>query len=111
MSSRDQSDDLEHGVEYTKSKGASKAIRDMDSRPNEKRRGYTKLGKVLSNEVGKVTVTHADRLTRFGFETLEQVFQAHGAEIDVLNEANLKTPQQELVEALIAIISCFSGKP
>jgi len=38
------------------------------------------------------------------------VFEGHGTTIEVLNQADVEPPQQELVENLIAIISYFSGK-
>jgi len=61
--------------------------------------------------VDKVVVLYEDRLTRFGFDTLLRVFEAHGTTIEVLNHVEMKSPQQELVEDLITIISHFSGKP
>jgi len=61
--------------------------------------------------VDKVVVLYEDRLTRFGFDTLRKVFEAHGTTIEVLNQtADVKPPQQELVKDLITIISHFSGK-
>jgi putative resolvase len=61
--------------------------------------------------VDKVVVLYEDRLTRFGFDTLKKVFEAHGTNIEVLNQPDrCKTTQQELVEDLITIISHFSGK-
>jgi len=72
-------------------------ITDMGSGLNQKRKGFLRLrllDRVLHNEVDKVLVLYEDRLTRFGFEALKDV----------------KPPQQELVEDLIAIISNFFGK-
>jgi putative resolvase len=46
----------------------------------------------------------------FGFDTLRKVFEAHGTSIEVLNQVEMKSPQQELVDDLITIISHFSGK-
>jgi putative resolvase len=68
------------------------------------------LDRVLHNEVDKVVILYEDRLTRFGFDTLRKVFEAHGAGIDVLNQVEMRSPQQELVDDLITIISHFSGK-
>ena len=41
---------------------------------------------------------------------MKKVFEAHGTTIEVLNQADVKPPQQELVEDLVTIISRFSGK-
>jgi len=80
---------------------------------NEKRKGFLRLrllDRVPHNEVDKVVILHEDRLTRFGFEALKKVFEGHGTTIEVLNQADAKPPQQELVKDLITIISHFSGK-
>ncbi len=64
---------------------------------------------MLHNEVDKVVVLYEDRLTRFGFNTLRRVFEAHGTTIEVLNHVEMKPPQQEVVEDLITIISQLLG--
>ncbi len=44
------------------------------------------------------------------FETLRRVFEAHGTTIEALDQAEAQTPQREVVEDLITIISLFAGK-
>jgi len=111
VSSNTQKDDLERQVEYLRQRGVREVVTDIGSGLNEKRRGFLRLlDRVLHNEVDKVVVLYEDRLTRFGFDTLKKVFEAHGTTIEVLNQADVKPPQQELVEDLITIISRFSGK-
>ena len=63
----------------------------------------------MNREVSKVIVAYSDRLTRFGFKILEEFFKSYGTEIVVINEKE-KTPQEELIEDLITIISHFAGK-
>jgi len=111
VSSAAQRDDLERQVEYLKQRGVQEVITDTGSGLNEKRRGFLRLlDRVLHNEVEKVVILYEDRLTRFGFNTLREVFEAHGTSIEVLDQVEMKSPQQELVEDLITIISHFSGK-
>jgi len=112
VSSNTQKDDLERQVEYLRQRGVQEVITDIGSGLNEKRKGFLRLlDRVLHNEVDKVVVLYEDRLTRFGFDTLRRVFEAHGTTIEVLNQkADVKPPQQELVKDLITIISHFSGK-
>jgi len=89
-------------------------ITDIGSGSNEKKKGFLRvrlLDRVLHNEVDKVVILYEDRLTRFGFEASKKVFEGHGTTIEVLNLADAKPPQQELVKDLIAMISYFSGKP
>jgi len=112
VSSNTQKDELERQVEYLRQRGVQEVITDIGSGLNEKRKGFLRLlDRVLHNEVDKVVVLYEDRLTRFGFDTLRRVFEAHGTTIEVLNQtADAKPPQQELVKDLITIISHFSGK-
>ncbi|MFP3219991.1 MAG: IS607 family transposase [Candidatus Marsarchaeota archaeon] len=111
VSSSAQKDDLERQVEYLRQRGVQEVITDIGSGLNEKRKGFLRLlDRVLHNEVDKVVILYEDRLTRFGFDTLKKVFEAHGTTIEVLNQADAKPPQQELVEDLITIISHFSGE-
>ena len=111
VSSPTQRDDLERQVEYLRQRGVQEVVTDIGSGLNEKRRGFLRLlDRVLHNEVDKVVVLYEDRLTRLGFDTLRRVFEAHGTTIEVLNHVEIKSPQQELVEDLITIISHFSGR-
>jgi putative resolvase len=111
VSSATQKDDLERQIEYLRQRGVQEIIADVGSGLNERRKGFLKLlDKVLHNEVDKVVILYEDRLTRFGFDTLKRVFEVHGTSIDVLNQVEMKSPQQELVDDLIAIISHFAGR-
>ncbi len=54
-------------------------------------------------------VAYGDRLARFGLETLRRVFSAFGTEVEVVNREE-RTPREELVEDMIAIVSHFAGR-
>lgn len=62
---------------------------------------------ILKGEVKTLVVAHKDRLCRFAFDFIEELAKSYGCEIIVANQENL-SPQQELVEDLMAIIHCFS---
>ena len=80
----------------------------MGSGLNEKRKGFLRLlDRALHNEVDKVLVLHEDRPARFGFGTSRKVFEGHETTIEVLNQTDVKPPQQELVEDPITMISNF----
>nr|WP_206204532.1 IS607 family transposase [Thermococcus sp. 21S7] len=117
VSSRDQKEDLERQIEYLKNYSSSrgyqvaKIITDISSGLNENRKGLKQLFKLVeSGEVTKVIITYRDRLTRFGFKYLEQYFNSHGVEIEVIFDDEEKTPEKELVEDLLAIVTSFAGK-
>jgi len=113
--SHTQKDDLERQIELIKSYAKERnweveILKDIGSGLKEDRRSFQKLLRMVMNrEVSKVIVAYPDRLTRFGFKTLEQFFKSYGTEIIVINHEE-KSSQEELVEDLITIISHFAGK-
>jgi len=115
VSSYTQRDDLETQIElienYAKEEGWKiDILKDIGSGLKEDRKNFKKLLKmVMDREVSKVIVAYPDRLTRFGFKILEEFFKSYGTEIIVINKED-KSPQEELVEDLITIISHFAGK-
>lgn len=117
VSSGDQKEDLERQIEYLKNyctaKGyhITKTITDISSGLNENRKGLKQLFKLVeSGEVTRVVITHRDRLTRFGFKYLERYLNSHGVELEVVFDDEEKTPEKELVEDLLAIVTSFAGK-
>ena len=115
VSSHTQKDDLERQIELIKNYAGERdweieILKDIGSGLKENRRNFQKLLKMVMNkEISKVVVAYPDRLTRFGFKTLEEFFKSYGTEIVVINREE-KTPQEELVEDLITVISHFAGK-
>ncbi|MCS7367736.1 MAG: IS607 family transposase, partial [archaeon YNP-WB-062] len=117
VSSADQKEDLERQkqklVEYAKSKGYQdiEVIEDIASGLNENRKGLNKLFKLVTErQIEAVFITYKDRLTRFGFKYLETFFSSYGCRIEAIDSEEVKEPQQELVEDLIAIVTSFAGK-
>ncbi|MGW9193056.1 IS607 family transposase [Micromonospora chersina] len=58
-------------------------------------------------EVATLVVAHQDRLARFGFDLVEHLAARGGCEIVVANQESL-SPQQEMVEDLLAVVHTFS---
>ncbi|GAA1398211.1 IS607 family transposase [Catellatospora coxensis] len=65
------------------------------------------MDRIEAGELVRLVVAHKDRLARFGFDYIEHVASRHGCEIVVANAESL-SPQQELVEDLLAIVHTFS---
>ena len=61
----------------------------------------------LSGRIEIIVVAHKDRLCRFAFELIEQLLVKRGCQIVVANAESL-SPQQELLEDLMAVVHCFS---
>ena len=66
---------------------------------------------IIQGEVELLVLENKDRLVRFGYEILEQIFRYFGCKILVLNDIlENKTYEQELTEDLISIIHYFTMK-
>lgn len=114
VSTRNQKDDLENQIEflkqYTNSKGiiVDDCLTDIGSGMNYKRKKWNELlNMVMQDKVDNIYVSYKDRFVRFGFEWFEQLCKKHQTNLIVVN--NEKTsPEQEVVDDLIAIIHVFS---
>lgn len=87
-------------------------LKEVGSGLNDKRKKLLELiALVVNNRVNRVFVTYRDRLTRFGFNYLETVFNAYGVEIVTVKQGSEKrSVEQELVDDMMALIVSFSGK-
>ena len=75
------------------------------------RKGFMKLIDMVVNEkVENVIVENKDRLVRFGFDLLKEIFALHGTNIIVMSESENKSYEQELTDDLISIIHYYSMK-
>lgn len=66
---------------------------------------------IIQGEVELLVIENKDRLVRFGYEIIEQIFKYFGTKILVLNDIlENKSYEQELTEDLISIIHYFTMK-
>lgn len=68
------------------------------------------IGMVAEGNANRLMVTHADRLTRFGFGYLEELVNSYGGEVLVLHDKQETAPEQELIDDFMSLIACFSGR-
>ena len=86
-------------------------IKDIASGLKEDRKGLKKLIEMArKRQVDAIVVAYKDRLTRFGFTYLKELFEAYGVEVIVAFHEEPKDYYQELVEDLIAIVTSFAGR-
>ena len=115
VSSPKQKDDLERQVEnmetYLISQGKPyRIITDIGSGINYRKKGLDEMiDLVLSRKVDKIVILYKDRLLRFGYELLEDLFARFGTTIEIVDNTE-KTENEELVEDLIQIITVFSAR-
>ena len=75
---------------------------------NFKRKKFLNLiEEAISGKIETIVIAHKDRLCRFAFDLIEQLLRKRGCQIVVANAESM-SPQQELVEDLMAVVHCFS---
>ncbi|SRR5579875_1629679 len=111
VSSADQKEDLERQMQRLKDYAASrgyqvtKAVSELASGLNDKR---PKLMKLLTDpSIGIVVIEHRDRLTRFGFNYVEQLMQMQGRRLEVIFPSDT---DNDLVDDFIAIITSMASR-
>jgi len=65
---------------------------------------------VREDQVAEIVVTYPDRLTRFGQEYLQALFDSFGVMLTVLDPGENKTVEQELTDDMLALLASFSGR-
>ena len=85
-------------------------MQDIGSGLNYKRKQFIRLFELVEQgRVKTLVIAHRDRLVRFGFEWFEAFCERHGTKIIVMNNEKL-SPEKEMVEDLIAIVTIFSAR-
>ena len=116
VSSVAQKPDLEHQrkhlSEFCQASGllVDEWICEIGGGLNFKRKQFLKLvDTIIAEEVAVLLIAHKDRLARFGFSLLEHLCETHNCRLLVMNTEEL-SPEQELVQDLMAITHCFSSR-
>jgi predicted site-specific integrase-resolvase len=83
-------------------------VQEIGGGMNFKRKHFLSImDRIQRGEISKLLIAHKDRLMRFGFDLFQHIASENGCEIVVVNQASL-SPQQEMVEDLMAIVHTFS---
>ena len=113
VSSPSQKDDLENQVEYLSNFANGRGyvfevVKEVGGSMNMNRPKFMKIvNGIIDGSVGTLIIAHKDRLARFGFDLVQNLADSYGCEIIVTNTENL-SPQQEMVEDLMAIVHTYS---
>jgi YD repeat-containing protein len=85
-------------------------MQDIGSGLNYKRKQFGRLmEQVELGQVRRIIIAHRDRLVRFGYDYFDALCERHNTELIVVNGDSL-SPEQELVQDLIAIVTVFSAR-
>ena len=116
VSSHDQKDDLERQKQvlelYCARQGWTfEVIADLGSGMNYHKKGLKRLlDEVVEGRVGRLVITHKDRLLRFGAELVFAICQAKGVEVVILNQGEDTTFEEDLAKDVLEIITVFSAR-
>lgn len=115
VSSNHQKDDLERQKSLVETYLIQQGqpfiiIEDIGSGINYDKQGLNQLIEtIVTQNINKVIVLHKDRLVRFGYELLSNLFNQFDTQIEIINQNN-QSDEQELVEDLIQIVTVFSSR-
>ncbi|MDH2048685.1 IS607 family transposase, partial [Acinetobacter johnsonii] len=86
-------------------------ISDLGSGMNYRKKGLNKLLEAIMNdEIGRLVLTHKDRLLRFGAELVFALCEAKSVEIVILNKGENLSFEEELAQDVLEIITVFSAR-
>ena len=113
VSSHGQKDDLERQKEImTKKYPEYLIIEEIGSGLNLNKRGIKKIIHLaIQGKVKELVIAYRDRLTRFGYELIEELITKYSkGKIIVLSEQDKLEPEEELVKDMIAIMNVYVAK-
>ncbi|HZU00756.1 MAG TPA: IS607 family transposase [Ktedonobacteraceae bacterium] len=85
-------------------------MQDIGSGLNYKRKQFNRLMELVElGQVRRIIIAHRDRLVRFGYDYFEAFCERHNTGLLVVNGDSL-SPEQELVQDLLAITTVFSAR-
>jgi len=85
-------------------------MQDIGSGLNYERTQFTRLMEMVElGQVRRILIAHRDRLVRFGYGYFEAFCERHHTDVVVIDGETL-SPEQELVQDLVAILTVFSAR-
>lgn len=116
VSSRDQKEDLKRQIKilelFCSTNGwPFEIIQDLGSGMNYQKKGLKKLIMLVCHQkIGRIVVTHKDRLLRFGSELIFSICSHVGCEVVVINASEDSSYEEDLTRDVLEIITVFSAR-
>ena len=116
VSSHDRKGDLERQQQVLELYCAAQAwpfeiITDLGSGMNYHKKGLKRLlDAILEGEVGRLVLTHKDRLLRFGAELVFALCEARQVEVVIINQGQETSFEEELAGDMLEILTVFSAR-
>lgn len=114
VSTLSQKDDLERQKQFMKNLYPTyEIIEDIGSGINFNRKGFRKIITLaIGNRINKLVIAYKDRLTRFGYDLIEDLIKEYsGGEIIIVADNDTKKePKEELVDDVMQILNVYTAK-
>ncbi len=116
VSSHDQKDDLDRQKQvlelYCARQGWTfEVVSDLGSGMNYHKKGLKRLlSDILEGRVGRLVITHKDRLLRFGAELVFAICEAKHVEVVILNQGEDTSFEEDLAKDVLEIVTVFSAR-
>ena len=116
VSSHDQKDDLERQKQVLEMFCVANGwpfelITDLGSGMNYQKKGLRLLlEKIINGDIGRLVITHKDRLLRFGAELVFALCEHKEVEVVIINQGDQPTFEEELASDVLEIITVFSAR-
>lgn len=116
VSSHDQKDDLERQKQvlelYCARQGWTfEVVADLGSGMNYHKKGLKRLlNDILADRIGRLVVTHKDRLLRLGAALVFAICEAKQVEVIILNHGEDPRFEDELAQDVLEILTVFSAR-
>ena len=116
VSTTGQKDDLTRQVALLESFCAAhlwtyEVLTDVGSGLNYRKRGLRQLiNRICSGEVGRLVLSHKDRLLRFGSELVFSLCEHFSVEVIIINASEDSTFEEDLANDVIEIVTVFSAR-
>ncbi len=116
VSSQNQNKDLKQQISVLESFCIAndwkfEVIQDVGSGINHRKSGLRKLiQRICQGDVGRIVLTHRDRLMRFGIELIFSLCEHFGTEVLILNASSQTEFEEEIAEDVLEIVSIFSAR-
>jgi excisionase family DNA binding protein len=116
VSSPDQKDDLERQQQLlqrycTRQGWTFDLVADLGSGVNYHKKGLKRLvSDILDGQVGRLVITHKDRLLRFGAELVFAICEARNVEVVILNQGEDTGFEEDLAKDVQEIVTVFGAR-
>ena len=113
VSSHNRKSDLSNQIEFLKQYAnangiiVSEILTDVGSGLNYNRKNFNKI--LYSDDITTVIISYKDRFVRFGYDWFFNYLKYKGVNVIVVNNVST-SPEKELVDDLISIITVFSSR-